>query len=88
MNTPKISPLPVTKSYFEINRGVGIQGMTLNLSLAQCQKLRSFFDRSRTILNQQDVDTTIMDAKDLLCDLMPLLENFTIFENPEDKNLF
>lgn len=90
---PKVQvPAPVFKSYVEPIRGHGIQGLTLNLSLAQCQKLKDFHSQALVILNTQEDSLTALrlveDAKNYIVALLPLLDNFTIFESPNDADLF
>ena len=88
-NTTSISAF---KSYIEPIRSHGIQGLILTLSLAQCQKLKDFHSHALVILNTPEdklpADIALQQAKDYIVELMPLLDNFTIFESPSDADLF
>ena len=80
------------KSYVEPINVHGIQGLTLTLNLAQCQKLKDFHSHALAILNTPEdmvpADVALQSAKDFIVELMPLLDNFTIFESPNDADLF
>lgn len=80
------------KSYIEPIRSHGIQGLTLTLNLAQCQKLKDFHSRALVILNSPEDNQyesfLLQEAKNYIVELMPLLDNFTIFESPNDADLF
>ena len=87
---PNVLP---TKSYVDYVQGHGILGLTLALNLAQCQKLKDLYSQALVILNTPDDDLDaalllLQNAKDYIVELMPLLENFEIFESPNDVNLF
>lgn len=87
-----LSKAPEFKSYVEPITGHGIQGLTLTLNLAQCQKLKDFHSHALVILNTPEdklpADIALQQAKDYIVELMPLLDNFTIFESPNDADLF
>ena len=85
------------KSYVEPNRNYGITGLTLNLNLAQCQKLKDLYTlfyellESPTKVDEHEVsiNNPLSDeAKYLISQLLPFLENFKVFDSPNDKNLF
>ena len=86
---PNVLP---AKSYVDYLQGHGIQGLILTLNLAQCQKLKDLFMQGVVILNSPednlDAPLLLQNAKDYIVELMPLLENFEIFESPNDVNLF
>ena len=86
---PNVLP---TKSYVDYVQGHGILGLTLALNLAQCQKLKDLYSQALVILNtpEDSLDALLLlqNAKDYIVELMPLLENFEIFESPNDVNLF
>lgn len=88
-NTTSVSAF---KSYIEPIRSHGIQGLTLTLNLAQCQKLKDFHSHALVILNTPEdklpANIALQQAKDYIVELMPLLDNFTIFESPNDADLF
>ena len=80
------------KSYIKPNRNYGITGVTLNLNLAQCQKLKDLHSHAITILNTPEdmlpTDVALQQAKDFIIEVMPLLDNFKIFDSPNDADLF
>ena len=85
------------KSYIKPNKDYGIIGLTLNLNLAQCQKLKDLYTSFSELLesptkvdeHEIPVNNPLSDeAKYLINQLLPLLENFKIFDSPNDKNLF
>ena len=93
MQTPKSIPNAwPAKSYVDYIQGHSIQGLTLTLNLAQCQKLKDLFMQGVVILNSPednpDAPLLLQNAKDYIVELMPLLENFEMFNSPNDKDLF
>ena len=86
---PNVLP---TKSYVDYIQGHGLQGLTLTLNLAQCQKLKDLFMQGVVILNSPednpDALLLLQNAKDYIVELMPLLENFEVFISPNDADLF
>ena len=83
---------PKFKSYIVPNKNYGIIGVTLDLNLAQCQKLKDFHSHAITILNTPEdmlpTDVALQQAKDFIIELMPLLDNFKVFDSPNDADLF
>ena len=83
---------PKFKSYIVPNKNYGIIGVTLNLNLAQCQKLKDFHSHALAILNTSEdmvpADVALQSARDFIVELMPLLENFKTFDSPNDVDLF
>ena len=91
-NSKSIPNALPTKPYVDYVHGHGILGLTLTLNLAQCQKLKDLHNQALVILNTQEDSLTTLrlveDAKDYIVELMPLLQNFEIFDSPNDKDLF
>lgn len=83
---------PKFKSYVEPINGHGIQGLTLTLNLAQCQKLKDLLNKGIIILNSPEDNKyesfLLQESKNYIIELMPLLKNFEIFESPNDIDLF
>lgn len=87
-----LSKAPEFKSYVEPITGHGIQGLTLTLNLAQCQKLKDLLSKGTIILNSPEDNQyesfLLQESKNYITELMPLLKNFEIFESPNDVDLF
>ena len=86
---PNVLP---AKSYVDYIQDHGILGLTLTLNLAQCQKLKDLYSQALVILNTPEdmlpTDVALQQAKDFIIELMPLLDNFKVFDSPNDADLF
>lgn len=80
------------KHYVSPTEGIGVTGLILTLNLAQCQKLKDLYSHARQILNTPEnmlhAEVVLQEIKDYIVELIPLLENFEIFDSPNDIDLF